>query len=181
MAVSTAIINILNKAHRSGSAILHGECGNGGTIQLPQLSLPVTLEPMEQALQEISGKYQNIYWRESRTSIVVADSAALAKLLRVHIREFRVVEDREPDAVMAVLWREPEVISFMRHNNVRFARRTTTANKAISPPMIISMKNATVSDILDRIAAGYYADPPKVWVYSECGDKKNLTIDLQMK
>jgi hypothetical protein len=180
--VSAAVVNILNKAHRSGSAILRGECGSSGTIPLPQLSPPVMLEPMEQALQAISGQYQNIYWRESRTNgVVVADSTVPAKLLRVHVREFRVVEDREPDAVLSVLWREPEVAAFLRKNHIRFARRITTANKAISPPMIVGIKNATVGEILDRIAAAYHSDPPKVWIYSECGDKQNMTIDVRIK
>jgi hypothetical protein len=47
--------------------------------------------------------------------------------------------------------------------------------------MIVEMKNATVADILDRIAAGYRQNPPKVWVYQECGEKKEMLIDVQMR
>jgi hypothetical protein len=47
--------------------------------------------------------------------------------------------------------------------------------------MIVETKNATVADILDRIAAGYRSDPPKVWVYQECTEKKETLIDVQMK
>jgi hypothetical protein len=47
--------------------------------------------------------------------------------------------------------------------------------------MIVEIKNAAVADILDRIAAGYRSDPPKVWVYQECSEKKNALVDVQMK
>jgi hypothetical protein len=47
--------------------------------------------------------------------------------------------------------------------------------------MIVEVKNAMVADILDRIAAGYGQDPPKVWIYLECAGKKEMLIDVQMK
>jgi hypothetical protein len=181
MDVAAAAVRILNAAHRNGAVIVRGECQGGMADQYP-LHAPVTLEPMDRALQEISAKYQNIYWRESPASGVrVVDSAAKARLLRVRVTEFRIVEDREPDGAMAALWRAPEVAGFLRKNHIRFARRPGTAKKAISPPMIIEMKKTTVADILDRIVAGYRADPPKVWTYRECGDKKETLLDVQMK
>src|SRR5947209_1145683 len=113
MDVSAAAVRILNTAHRNGGIILRGECGPRGITESHPMPAPVTLEPMDKALQEISAKYQNIYWRESRASGVrLADSTAQAKLLRVKVREFRIVEDREPDGAMAALWRMPEVTSF---------------------------------------------------------------------
>lgn len=181
MDVAAAAVRILKAAHRHGAVIVRGECQGGMADQYP-LHAPVTLEPMDKALQEISARYQNIYWRESPASGVrVVDSAAKGGLLRVKIGEFRIVEDREPDGAMAALWRTPEVAAFLRKNHIRFARRPSTAKKAISPPMIIEMKKTTVADVLDRIATGYRADPPKVWTYRECGDKKETLIDVQMK
>jgi hypothetical protein len=184
MDVSVAAVRILNAANRNGGIVLRGGCGPRGiTEQHPmKAQAPVTLEPMDKALQEISAAYQNIYWRESPASGVrVADSTAQAKLLRVKVREFRIVEDREPDGAMAALWRMPEVMAFLRRNHARFARRIGTTRKVISPPMIVETKNATVADILDRIAGGFRSDPPKVWIYQECGDKKELLVDVQMK
>jgi hypothetical protein len=182
MDVSVAAVRILNAAHRNGGVILSGECGPRGITEQHPMKAPVTLEPLDKALQEITAKYQNIYWRESPASGVrVAESTAKGKLLRVRVREFRIVEDREPDGAMAALWRMPEVAAFLRHNHVRFARRIGTARKVISPPMIVEMKNATVADILDRIAAGYRSDPPKVWIYQECSEKKETLVDVQMK
>ena len=177
-----ALLRILNAAHRNGGIMLRGECGVLGVTESYRMKTPVTLEPMDKALQEISAKHQNIYWRESPASGVrVADSDIQARLLRLKLREFRVIEDREPDAVMAALWRTPEVTAFLRRNHIHFSRRPITAKKAISPPMIIEMKNATVADILDRIATGYRQDPPKVWIYRECEDKKEILADVQMK
>ena len=182
MEAGAAIVRILNTAHRSGGIMLRGECGVLGVTESYRMKTPVTFEPLDKALQEVSGQYQNIYWRESPASGVrVADSDIKAKLLRVKVREFRVIEDREPDAVMAALWRTPEVAAFLRKNHIHFLRRATTAKKAISPPMIVEIKNATVADILDRIASGYRQDPPKVWLYRECDDKKEMLVDVQMK
>jgi hypothetical protein len=180
--LSAVAVRILNKGQRSGSVILRGQCGPHGLEEQYHLPHAATLEPMDKALQEISAKYQNIYWRESRTSGVrIADAMIKAKLLGVRVREFRIVEDREPDRVMAVLWHAPEVERFLRHNGFHFARRADGARKVLSPPMIVEMKNATVADILDRIAAGYRQSPPKVWVYQECGDKKEVLIDVHMQ
>jgi hypothetical protein len=182
MDVSVAAVRILNAAHRNGGIIMRGECGPRGIQEQHPMNAPVTLEPMDKALQDVSAKYQNIYWRESPASGVrLAESTAQAKLLRVKVREFRIVEDREPDSAMATLWRTPEVTAFLRRNHVHFARTIGTAGKVISPPMIVEMKNAAVADILDRIAAGYRSDPPKVWIYQECSDKKETLVDVQMK
>jgi hypothetical protein len=177
-----AMLRILNAAHRNGGIMLRGECGVLGVTESYRMKTPVTLEPLNKALQEVSAMHQNIYWRESPASGVrVADSDIKARLLRLKLREFRVIEDREPDAVMAALWRTPEVTAFLRRNHIHFSRRPVTAKKVISPPMIVEIKNATVADILDRIAAGYRQDPPKVWLYRECDDQKTTLVDVQMK
>ena len=176
------MLRILNVAHRSGGIMLRGECGVLGVTESYRMKTPVTFEPLDKALQEISAKHQNIYWRESPASGVrLADSDIKARLLRVKLREFRIIEDREPDAVMAALWRAPEVTAFLRRNHIHFFHRVITSRKVISPPMIVEIKNATVADILDRIAAGYRSDPPKVWIYRECEDKKETLVDVQMK
>ena len=182
MEAGAAMLRILNAAHRSGGIMLRGECGVLGVTESYRMQMPVTLEPLDKALQEVSARHQNIYWRESPANgVCVADSSIKARLLRLKLREFRVIEDREPDAVMAALWRTPEVTAFLRRNNVHFSRRPVTAKKVISPPMIIEMRNATVADILDRIASGYRQDPPKVWLYRECDDQKVTLVDVQMK
>ncbi|HEY2360002.1 MAG TPA: hypothetical protein VGK36_02720 [Candidatus Angelobacter sp.] len=182
MEAGAVLLRILNAAHRNGGIMLRGECGVLGVTESYRMKTPITLEPLDKALQEVSAKYQNIYWRESPASGVrVADSDIKARLLRLKLREFRVIEDREPDAVMAALWRTPEVTAFLRRNHVHFSRRPVTAKKVISPPMIVEIKNATVADILDRIAAGYRSDPPKIWIYRECEDEKETLVDVQMK
>ena len=136
---------------------------------------------MEQALGAITSQQQNIYWRESReTGVRVVDSKAQAGLLKLRVREFRVVEDLEPDAVMAALWRQPEVAAFLRRHNTDFVRRSYGTRKALSPPMILEVKNRTVAEILDRIAAAYRKDAPKVWIYQECHSGKEMLVDVRM-
>src|ERR1700760_2664708 len=66
-AVST-VVQILNKAQRPGAVILHEECSPSGIKDIYSLQLPLKLEPMDEALQVVSAKYQNLYWRESRES-----------------------------------------------------------------------------------------------------------------
>ena len=182
MEAGAAMLRILNTAHRGGGIMLRGECGVVGVTESYRMQIPVIFEPLDKALQEISARHQNIYWRESPASGVrVADSDIKARLLRLKLREFRVIEDREPDAVMAALWRTPEVAAFLRRNHIHFSGRPATAKKVISPPMIVEIRNATVADILDRIAAGYRQNPPKVWIYRECDDQKVTLVDVQMK
>jgi hypothetical protein len=182
MEAGAAMLRILNAAHRSGGIMLRGECGVLGVTESYRMQTPVIFEPLDKALQEISARHQNIYWRESPASGVrVADSDIKARLLRLKLREFRVIEDREPDTVMAALWRTPEVTAFLRRNHTHFSRRPVTSKKVISPPMIVEIKNATIADILDRIAFGYRQDPPKVWLYRECDDKRTTLVDVQMK
>ena len=181
-ALSTVAVHILNAAHRGGGVVLRSECGPHGIEEQYYFSQKPTLEPMDQALQAVSEKYQNIFWRESpATGVRIADAKVKARLLTVRVREFRIVEDREPDRVMSLLWQTPEVQAFMRHSHARFARRADGVRKVLSPPMIVEMKNATVAEILDRVAAGYRHDPPKVWVYQECTEKKEMLIDVQMR
>jgi hypothetical protein len=130
MEAGAAMLRILNAAHRNGGIMLRGECGVLGVTESYRMKTPVTLEPLDKALQEVSAIHQNIYWRESAASGVrVADSDIKARLLRLKLREFRVIEDREPDAVMAALWRTPEVTAFLRRNHIRFSRRPVTAKK----------------------------------------------------
>jgi hypothetical protein len=182
MEAGAAMLRILNAAHRNGGIMLRGECGVLGVTESYRMQTPVVFEPLDKALQEVSARHQNIYWRESPASGVrVADSDIKARLLRLKLREFRVIEDREPDAVMAALWRTPAVTAFLRKNHIHFSPRPVTARKVISPPMIVEIRNATVADILDRIAAGYRQNPPKVWLYRECDDKKETLVDVQMK
>ena len=80
MDVSQAAVKILNAAHRNGGIILRGECGPLGITEQHPMKAPVTLEPIDKALQEVSAKYQNIYWRESPASGVrVAESDGAGK------------------------------------------------------------------------------------------------------
>src|SRR5256885_4464986 len=68
MEVGAAMLRILNVAHRSGGIMLRGECGLLGVTESYRMKTPVIFEPLDKALQEVSARYQNIYWRESPAS-----------------------------------------------------------------------------------------------------------------
>lgn len=179
--LSDVVLHILYTAREGGGIVLKGNCNGRSISDEYKASPPGAGKSLEESLREISAQRQNIYWRQSRAAGVrVVDSNAQARLLKVRVREFRIVEDLEPDAVMAVLWRQPEVRTFLRGHNVVFARRAYGARKVLSPPMIVEMKNRTVDEILDRIAAAYHSSPPKVWIYQECRDKKTTVVDVRM-
>lgn len=179
--ISDVVLHILYTARQGGGVILGGRCSARGIQEEHLANVPAQGQSMEQALGAITAQQQNIYWRESReTGVRVVDSKVQAGLLKVRVREFRVVEDLEPDAVMAVLWRQPEVAAFLRRRNAAFLRRTYGNRKVLSAPMILEIKNRTVAEILDRIAAAYRKDPPKVWVYEECRSGKETLVDVRM-
>ena len=48
------MLRILNIAHRNGGIMLRGECGVLGVTESYRMKTPVTLEPLDKALQEIS-------------------------------------------------------------------------------------------------------------------------------
>jgi hypothetical protein len=179
--ISDVVLHILYTAREGGGVILQGTCSAHGIQDASVAASPDRTQTMEQALGDISAQRQNIYWRQSQAAGVrVVDSKAQAGLLKVRVKEFRVVEDLEPDAVMSVLWRQPEVRSFLRSHKITFVRRAYGARKVLSPPIILEVKNSTVAGILDRIAAAYRHDPPKVWVYQECRDKAATMVDVRI-
>jgi len=179
--VLDVVLRILRTARQGGGVIMAGSCSGRAIQEEHVAALPAEGESMEQALGAITAQQQNIYWRESReTGVRVVDSKAQAGLLKLRVREFRVVEDLEPDAVMAVLWRQPEVVAFLRRRKAAFVRRNYGSRKVLSSPMVLEVKNRTVAEILDRIAAGYRNDPPKVWLYEECRSGGETLVDVRV-
>ncbi|HET9838956.1 MAG TPA: hypothetical protein VFR84_12030 [Candidatus Angelobacter sp.] len=179
--ISDVVLHTLYTAREGGGVVLQGQCSGRSIADVYTASPPPAGKSLQESLKEISAQHQNIEWHQSRSSGVrVVDRKTQAAILKVRVREFRVIEDLEPDAVMSVLWRQPEVRAFLRRHNVVFTRRAYGARKVLSPPMIVEMKNRTVAEILDRIAAGYHSNPPKVWIYQECRDQKTTVIDVRM-
>ncbi|MGH9564719.1 MAG: hypothetical protein ACRD4I_01930, partial [Candidatus Angelobacter sp.] len=186
--LTAAVVRILETAHRSGSLIYRGDCGPERTIQERySLRAPVKLEPMTDAFQEIAQRYPEFRVSDSRDSGVrLLDSSTGAGLLRVRIGEFTVVEDRGPEAALAVLWRMPEVIRYMANHGVRFARQ----RQVISPRrrravVVIHMKNATVEQVVERIVASYPAaqgvgGPHRVWEYRECHSGAEMLMEVKI-
>ncbi len=175
LSLSTAVVRILSAAHRTGSVIERAQCGSRGSMVPTHLLQPsVKLEPLNEALQEITRRYPEITWKEAGHGHVnVRDSSVQGSLLQVRLKEFFVIEDRPPQAALAALWQAEEVTAYMKRHHVRIARHAEMVGVAAkSAPRVIHMKNATVQQILDRIVDSYMGENGNalhnVWIYREC-------------
>ena len=175
LSLSTAVVKILSAAHRTGSLIERAQCGaHGSMVPTHLLQPPITLEPLAQALQEITRRYPEITWKDAAHGHVnVRDSSVQGSLLQVRLKEFFVIEDRPPQAALAALWQAQEVTDYMKRRRVRTARHAEMVGVvARSEPRVIHMKNATVQQILDRIVDSYMGENGNalhnVWMYREC-------------
>ncbi|MBZ5531702.1 MAG: hypothetical protein LAO20_09745 [Acidobacteriia bacterium] len=186
--LTTAVVNILDKAHHTGSIVERGQCGSRNIVQVYSFRTPVTLEPMAAALNEISQRYPDLQWREAGEGRVrVTDGSARAGLLKVRVKEFLVIEDRPPQAALAALWKTEEVAAYMAKRHVRFARQTSS--RSVAPrkqrPTVVHMKNATVQEIMDRIVDSYRAPAGsglhKVWVYRECQSGAETVVEVRVQ
>jgi hypothetical protein len=186
--LAATVVSILDKAHHTGSVIERCQCGpRSHLVQIYTFHAPVTLEPMQAALTDISKRYPDIAWREAGEGHVrVVDNSARAGLLKVRVREFLVVEDRPPQAALAALWRTAEVAAYMAGHHVQFARQApgTTIPDGKHRTAVIHMKNATVQDIMDRILDSYPtvagSGLHKVWVYRECQRGAETLVEIRV-
>jgi len=186
--LATTVVNILEKAHHNGSIVERCQCGaRNRLVQVYTFNTPVKVEPMAEALNEISKRYPDIQWREAGEGRVrVVDNSARAGLLKVRVKEFLVVEDRPPQAALGALWKTDEVAAYMARRHVRFARPSPgrSAVGAKRSPAIIHLKNSTVQEIMDRIVDSYRAPAGsglhKVWVYRECQKGAETFIEVRV-
>jgi hypothetical protein len=175
MSLSTAVVRILSAAHRTGSVVERVQCGARGTlVPTHLLQPPVKLDPMDEALQEITTRYPEVKWKEAGQGHVnVRDTAIKDSLLQVRLKEFFVIEDRPPQAALSALWQAEEVINYMRQHHVRASRHADFVRvDGKSGPRVLHMKNATVQQILDRMVDSYMGENGNglhnVWIYREC-------------
>jgi hypothetical protein len=176
------IARILESAHRSGVLIYRGNCMAERRIadRYP-LREPVKLEPMREALEEIRQRYPELEWRDGANGIRLRDSAVTAGLLKVRLKEFALIEDREPEAALAALWSTPEVISYMAGHDVRFARHDSTQGaRRKRAVVVVHMKDATVEEIVQRIVASYPAGTHKFWLYRECRAGAETVVEVKV-
>jgi hypothetical protein len=175
LSLATAVVRILSSAHRTGSVVERAQCGpRGSMVPVHLLQPPVKLEPMQEALQEITQHYPEITWKQAaRGHVNVRDSSIRGSLLQIRLKEFFVIEDRPPQAALAALWQADEVMQYMKRHHVRTARHAELLGVAKkSAPTVLHMKNATVQEILDRIVDSYMGENGNslhnVWMYREC-------------
>ncbi len=192
--LATVAVNILDKAHHTGSVVERCQCGPGNRLVLlysfhtsDSFHAAVKVEPMAEAFNEISKRYPDIQWREvGEGHVRVTDNSARAGLLKVRVKEFLVIEDRPPQAALSALWKTDEVAAYMARHNVHFARTRSAsfAAGAKRAPAIIHVKNATVQEIMDRILDSYRAPAGsglhKVWIYRECQRGAETFVEVRV-
>jgi hypothetical protein len=186
--LAEAVVRILEAAHRSGAVIYRGSCAAERRIadRYP-VREPLKLQPMNEALEEITRRYPELKWRDAdEHGVRVRDNAVAAGLLKVRVKEFVVIEDREPEAALAALWRSPEVISYMAAHGVRFARGGAAPRaQRKRAVVVVHMKDATVEEIVQRIVASYPAAQSgsgahKVWMYRECSAGAETVVEVKV-
>jgi hypothetical protein len=180
--LADGLARILQSAHRSGALVYRGNCVAERRIadRYP-LREPVKLEPMREALEEITHRYPELQWRDGANGVRVRDGAVAAGLLKVRLKEFALIEDREPEAALAALWSTPEVISYMAGHDVRFARRTPAPRaRHKQAVVVVHMKDATVEEIVQRIVGSYPAGTHNLWLYRECRAGAETVVEVKV-
>lgn len=178
--LAQALARILESAHRSGALIYRGNCIAERRIgdRYP-LREPVKLEPMREALEEITHRYPELQWRDGTNGVRLRDNAVTAGLLKVRLKEFALIEDREPEAALAALWSTPEVITYMAGHDVRFARHDPTPRaRRKRAVVVVHVKDATVEDIVQRIV-GSYPGTHNLWLYRECRAGAETVVEVK--
>ncbi|HEX7287545.1 MAG TPA: hypothetical protein VF532_15260 [Candidatus Angelobacter sp.] len=186
--LAEAVVRILEAAHRSGAVIYRGSCAAERRIADRYLVRePLKTQPMNEALEEITRHYPELKWRDAdEHGVRVRDSAVAAGLLKVRVKEFALIEDREPEAALAALWRSPEVISYMAAHGVRFARQgAAPRSRRKRAVVVVHMKDSTVEEIVQRIVASYPAAQSRsgahrVWMYRECRAGAETVVEVKV-
>jgi hypothetical protein len=180
--LSSVVAQIVAAAHRSGSVIYRVECGPERSLRESDLVPPaMAIEPLQEALNELTRNYPGLKWYDSSDGVRVLDSAVTAGLLRVRISEFTVVEDRGAGTALAALWRTPEVIRYMASHDLRFAHSHRVSQPRRSHGVVvIHLTNATVEQIVQRIAASYPRDENRFWSYRECQSDDETLVEIKI-
>lgn len=175
------VAQIVAGAHRSGSVIYRVECGPEQSLA-ENLTFPSspTTQPMKKALDQLLNSYPGLKWVDSASGVRVLDSRVTAGLLKVRIPEFTVVEDRDAETALAALWRTPEVIRYMAAHDLRSARSSTKQTRRSRGVVVIHMKNATVEQIVQRIAASYPNGGSRFWSYRECRRGPETLVEVKI-
>ncbi len=183
--LSVAIQQIYAAANVTGSMTERCRCTREHVLEMYSLPEGYPVEPLESALKEVAEHYPGFHaTRDRKGRVRMTDSGARGGLLRVRVKEFNVVEDHPPQAALAALWRVPEVEAYLRSHSIRPARGAQTVAAKKTAPVVIQMKNVTVSDILDRIVETHHADSDAgrftLWIYRECRSGAETIVDFKL-
>src|SRR3954462_13033970 len=89
--LATVVTKSLRQGHRGGSLIYKGACTFDSQIkEIYPLEPPVTIAPMNMALNEVVRKYPTFSWIDfGENAVRVIDNSTKADVLNLHVKHFK--------------------------------------------------------------------------------------------
>lgn len=164
------VVKTLADSHSSGSLIYEGSCTPSGAITDSfKVAAPEPAVPVNQTLHDAFANEPRLTVKEDASGrIRVIGGNVHTDLLDLRIPEITFHSDDNPRDATIHLLMLPEVKAYMQTHHKRFV----SAIGGIAPMpkghhLNATLKNATISEALDRIAQTF----PGVWIYRECATK----------
>jgi hypothetical protein len=190
-----AVIHLLLSANRAGSIVYRSECERKRSFrELYPVRPMIETPPLDEGLNRLAHGYPAIHWNDFGGPVRVQDSTADAAFLNLRLKDFE-ISGGDPDGAAFKIWEAPEVRAFAKEHHVEMGTRigeyelndeTTLIDKLMAPDgsyrqVHLRLKNATVGEILDRIASEYrfkqsQKDQGRIWYYEECTSRDGMRV-----
>jgi hypothetical protein len=168
----------LEHRNQTGSIVYQGTCTDWGGMAEPfVIGTPGGQPSAVDALHEAFAKDRSLVVREESGFIRVIGGSVKRDLLDQRIAQITVKNADNPMPVVTQLLSAPEVQTYIKDHSIGFVtvpEGLSVPKTKDSPHMNLTMKNISVSDVLDNIAQTF----PGFWVYGECnrGDGKRHVL-----
>jgi hypothetical protein len=160
------VVKTLADSRRSGSLIYQGSCAPSGAITDSfRVVAPEPGVPVGQTLHDAFANEPRLTVGEDAGRVRVIGGKVRTDLLDFRISQITFHSEDNPRDATTNLLNLPEVKAYMQAHHIEFV----SAIGGIAPErkgvrLSATLKNATVSDALDRISQSF----PGVWIYAEC-------------
>ena len=169
------VVKTLADSYSSGSLIYEGICTPSGAITDSfKVAAPEPGVPVNQTLHDAFANEPRLTVKEDASGrIRVIGGNVHTDLLDLRIPEITFHSEDNPRDAMASLLIRPEVKSYMQSHRINFE---SVINQLAPMPkgahLNTTLRNATISEALDRIAQTF----PGVWIYRECATQSGERI-----
>lgn len=161
------VVTTLSDGHRPGSLIYEGSCTPSGDITDSfKVVAPQPGVPVRQTLHDAFANEPRLTVKEDASARVrVVGGNVRTDLLDLRIAEITFHSEDNPQDAAIRLLNLPEVKAYMQAHHIQFVDAITglvPVPKGVH--LKATLKNMTVSEVLDRISQSF----PGVWIYGEC-------------